>query len=235
MTSGSFAPHRTPFAKLCLRRRGSAKTLVILGATGLDRPLDRPDSRPPSPTGSAPSRRSPAVATPKPSPGPRSRFKAGFAAHRRCRHAYAALKSALGSEAASSAAAGPRCRRRSRADVRPIVVIGAIAGTAGMRPTFAAVEAGRTIALANKETLVCAGDAGHARRPSAMGTRGFCRSTASTTPSSKRSGTPTGRLHRADDADRLGRPVPDVERRADRRRHARSRRWPTRTGPWAPR
>ena len=39
------------------------------------------------------------------------------------------------------------------------LVIGAIAGTAGMRPTFAAIEAGRTVALANKETLVCAGDA----------------------------------------------------------------------------
>ena len=39
------------------------------------------------------------------------------------------------------------------------LVIGAIAGTAGMKPTFAAIEAGRTIALANKETLVCAGTA----------------------------------------------------------------------------
>ena len=39
------------------------------------------------------------------------------------------------------------------------LVIGAIAGTAGMRPTFAAIEGGRVIALANKETLVCAGDA----------------------------------------------------------------------------
>ena len=38
-------------------------------------------------------------------------------------------------------------------------MIGAIAGTAGMKPTFAAIEAGRTIALANKETLVCAGTA----------------------------------------------------------------------------
>ncbi len=38
-------------------------------------------------------------------------------------------------------------------------MIGAIAGTAGIRPTMSAVEAGRTIALANKETLVCAGAA----------------------------------------------------------------------------
>ena len=37
------------------------------------------------------------------------------------------------------------------------LVIAAIAGTAGVRPTVAAIEAGRTVALANKETLVCAG------------------------------------------------------------------------------
>lgn len=30
-------------------------------------------------------------------------------------------------------------------------------GIAGLRPTLAAIEAGRDIALANKETLVCAG------------------------------------------------------------------------------
>ncbi len=39
------------------------------------------------------------------------------------------------------------------------LVVGAIAGTAGVRPTFAALEAGRSIALANKECLVCAGAA----------------------------------------------------------------------------
>lgn len=39
------------------------------------------------------------------------------------------------------------------------LVMGAIAGTAGVKPTFAALEAGRTIALANKECLVCAGPA----------------------------------------------------------------------------
>jgi 1-deoxy-D-xylulose-5-phosphate reductoisomerase len=37
------------------------------------------------------------------------------------------------------------------------MVVGAIAGTAGVRPTHAAIEAGRTVALANKECLVCAG------------------------------------------------------------------------------
>jgi len=39
------------------------------------------------------------------------------------------------------------------------LVIAAIAGTSGLAPTFAAIEAGRRVALANKETLVCAGHA----------------------------------------------------------------------------
>ncbi len=36
-------------------------------------------------------------------------------------------------------------------------VVSAIVGTAGLKPTMAAIEAGKIIALANKETLVCAG------------------------------------------------------------------------------
>jgi 1-deoxy-D-xylulose-5-phosphate reductoisomerase len=39
------------------------------------------------------------------------------------------------------------------------VVVAAISGTAGLRPTHAALKAGRRIALANKESLVCAGAA----------------------------------------------------------------------------
>jgi 1-deoxy-D-xylulose-5-phosphate reductoisomerase len=38
------------------------------------------------------------------------------------------------------------------------LVIAAIVGCAGLRPTMAAVEAGRTVALANKEALVTAGE-----------------------------------------------------------------------------
>jgi 1-deoxy-D-xylulose-5-phosphate reductoisomerase len=38
------------------------------------------------------------------------------------------------------------------------MVIGAITGAAGVEPTFAAIAPGRMIALANKETLVCAGE-----------------------------------------------------------------------------
>ena len=37
------------------------------------------------------------------------------------------------------------------------VVVAAIVGAAGLRPTLAAIEAGRTVALANKEALVVAG------------------------------------------------------------------------------
>jgi len=37
-------------------------------------------------------------------------------------------------------------------------VIGAITGSAGLRPTLAAADRGAIVALANKETLVCAGD-----------------------------------------------------------------------------
>ena len=39
------------------------------------------------------------------------------------------------------------------------VVVAAISGTAGLRPTYAALKPGRRIALANKESLVCAGEA----------------------------------------------------------------------------
>jgi 1-deoxy-D-xylulose-5-phosphate reductoisomerase len=38
------------------------------------------------------------------------------------------------------------------------IVITAVVGAAGLMPTLAAIEAGKTIALANKETLVMAGD-----------------------------------------------------------------------------
>ena len=38
------------------------------------------------------------------------------------------------------------------------IVISALVGMAGLRPTLAAIRAGKRIALANKETLVCAGE-----------------------------------------------------------------------------
>jgi 1-deoxy-D-xylulose-5-phosphate reductoisomerase len=42
-------------------------------------------------------------------------------------------------------------------DVEAEVVVSALVGAAGLLPTIAAIEAGRTVALANKETLVMAG------------------------------------------------------------------------------
>lgn len=39
----------------------------------------------------------------------------------------------------------------------PDIVVSAVVGAAGLAPTLAAIETGATIALANKETLVCAG------------------------------------------------------------------------------
>lgn len=69
---------------------------------------------------------------------------------------YAALKDALagtGIEVAAGAAA-----LNDAADRPSDVVMAAIVGAAGLFPTLRAVERGATVALANKETLVCAGD-----------------------------------------------------------------------------
>ncbi|MFV3073334.1 1-deoxy-D-xylulose-5-phosphate reductoisomerase [Niveispirillum fermenti] len=70
---------------------------------------------------------------------------------------YADLKDALagtGIEVAAGAAAVVEAASRPAADW----VMAAIVGAAGLAPTLAAVERGATIALANKEVLVCAGD-----------------------------------------------------------------------------
>lgn len=68
---------------------------------------------------------------------------------------YAALKSALagsGIEAAAGEAAVIEAARR------PVdMVMASIVGAAGLAPTLAAIEQGTTVALANKECLVCAG------------------------------------------------------------------------------
>jgi 1-deoxy-D-xylulose-5-phosphate reductoisomerase len=69
------------------------------------------------------------------------------------------IKAAAGAAAVIEAALHP-------ADI----VMAAIAGTAGVEPTFAALSAGRTVALANKECLVCAGPA-FIRQAALAGTR----------------------------------------------------------------
>ena len=69
--------------------------------------------------------------------------------------AYGALKQALvGSGIA--AAAGPEALVEA-ARLPAEVVMAAIVGSAGLPPTLAAVDRGATVAIANKETLVCAG------------------------------------------------------------------------------
>jgi 1-deoxy-D-xylulose-5-phosphate reductoisomerase len=69
--------------------------------------------------------------------------------------AYRDLKSAL---SGSGIEAGAGESALVEAAQRPAQwVIGAITGAAGLRPTLAAAERGAIVALANKETLVCAG------------------------------------------------------------------------------
>ena len=68
---------------------------------------------------------------------------------------YADLKSAL-SGSGIEAAAGAEAL--VEAALRPADwVMGAISGAVGLKPTLAAIERGATVALANKECLVCAG------------------------------------------------------------------------------
>lgn len=52
---------------------------------------------------------------------------------------------------------GPEGLQRVAADAEVDVVVAAIVGSAGLRSVWAALEAGKTVALANKETLVAAG------------------------------------------------------------------------------
>jgi 1-deoxy-D-xylulose-5-phosphate reductoisomerase len=69
--------------------------------------------------------------------------------------AYAALKEALaGSGIEAGAGADAICEAARRPGA---IVLTAIVGAAGLPPTLAAVERGATLAIANKETLVCAG------------------------------------------------------------------------------
>ena len=81
---------------------------------------------------------------------------------------YAELKAALSGTGITAAAGADAV---IEAAVYPAdLVMGAIAGAAGVRPTYAALEAGRTVALANKECLVCAGPA-FMRQAERSGTR----------------------------------------------------------------
>ncbi len=80
----------------------------------------------------------------------------------------AVLKQAL---AGTGIASGAGRAAVLEAVARPAdIVVSAIAGAAGLEATFAALTPGRTIALANKESLVCAGE-GVMARAAAAGAR----------------------------------------------------------------
>ena len=116
-------------------------------------------------------------------------------------------------------------------DVRADVVVSAMVGAAGLVPTLGAIRAGRTIALANKETLVMAGalmtraarergvrllpvDSEHSAALPVPGRRGAA-------------GSPPAR------PDRVGRAVPRMVPREARGGHGRAGAATTRPGGWA--
>src|SRR5690349_24651362 len=69
--------------------------------------------------------------------------------------AYKELKSELSGSKIEAAAGSDAVAEAAR---RPAdMVIGAITGVAGLEPSLAAIERGATLALANKESLVCEG------------------------------------------------------------------------------
>ena len=86
------------------------------------------------------------------------------------------------------------------------VVLCASSGTAALEAVLAAIDAGKTIGLANKEVLVMAGGSGDGRGARAAASR-FCRSTASTTPFTSAC-TAARRRAAAADSHRFGRAVP---------------------------
>jgi 1-deoxy-D-xylulose-5-phosphate reductoisomerase len=69
----------------------------------------------------------------------------------------AALKDALSGSGIAAGAGTEAVIEAAERDAD--VVLAAISGTAGLRPTHAALKPGRRLALANKESLVCAGAA----------------------------------------------------------------------------
>lgn len=74
---------------------------------------------------------------------------------------YATLKQALSGTGIASGAG--RSAVLEAVDRPADIVVSAISGAAGLEATFAALRPGRVIALANKESLVCAGEAVMAR------------------------------------------------------------------------
>ena len=82
-------------------------------------------------------------------------FNASYAAINNPAH-YMRLKELL-SGTQTEVAAGEEAMIHA-AEMECDIIMSAIVGVAGLKPTLAAIRKGRTIALANKECLVCAGD-----------------------------------------------------------------------------
>ena len=112
------------------------------------------------------------------------------------------------------------------------IVVNAVVGAAGLDATLAALRAGKRVALANKETLVMAGD---------LVAQAACAGGGEIVPiDSEHSAVlqcVTGRDERsgAADPDGVGRAVPRVGRRASLARHGRGGACGTRPGAWATR
>ncbi|KIL39213.1 1-deoxy-D-xylulose 5-phosphate reductoisomerase [Gordoniibacillus kamchatkensis] len=69
----------------------------------------------------------------------------------------AKLRELLPAEAAPRIVYGPEGLAEAAAATDADIIVTAVVGSQGLQPTLAAIEAGKTIALANKETLVSAG------------------------------------------------------------------------------
>ncbi len=67
------------------------------------------------------------------------------------------LRCCLGPNARTAVFSGPEGYREAAAAAEADMVVSAMVGAAGLLPTLDAIEAGRSVALANKETLVMAG------------------------------------------------------------------------------
>jgi len=67
------------------------------------------------------------------------------------------LKVMIGSRSATTILFGPEGYREAASMQEADMVVSAMVGAAGLLPTLAAIEAGKDIALANKETMVMAG------------------------------------------------------------------------------
>ena len=108
------------------------------------------------------------------------------------------------------------------------VVLNGITGSIGLGPTLAALEEGRTLALANKESLVAGGPL--VKAAAAPGQIVPVDSEHSALAQCLRGGSAAGGTPAG--ADRQRRPVPRPDPRGAARRHGRSRRWRTRPGTW---